>query len=699
MAELRAWAETHPGDPEAGAVIFHNPRRVGCHRCHPIDGTSPGVGPDLGSIGHKLERAALVTAILEPSRSITVGYGTTIVATTDGDVHQGILTRVTADWIELVDKDAKRIRIAAADVESRTDSAVSIMPDGLHSGLTAGEFADLVAYLASLQRSGGDADGVTTTVPVASLPATFEPAFGTLSFEHPTWVGPLPAREGSGLKARFVVLEQAGRAFVVEAKGDAWEKRLLFDRTATVRGIGATGLLGMAFHPRFVDNRRYFVKAQVRTDDGMETVVEERRFGAEAVDDASFTPRRVLTIPVVTPDHNGGCIAFGPEGALYIGAGDSGPQGDPQGHGQDLSTLLGKILRIDVDASDRPYAIPADNPFQDVAGARPEIWALGFREPWRFSFDPATGGLWVGDVGQDRHEEIAVVRAGENHGWNVFEGHADHAPAERRDGVRYVPPVFSYPRSLGASVTGGHVYRGSRAPRMEGRYVCGDFESRRVWALREAEGLLVDVVEIGRAPSRVVSFAEDADGELLVVGFDDGIVRRLGLGAIDPAPLVERVLAETSRTAPVPWRFTTTAPPTEWSRVDFDDASWATGPGGFGTAGTPGAVIRTDWRSRDIWLRRSFDLATDPTPGAEVRLVIHHDEDAEVFVNGVEAVRTERWTQSYVDLPIVASAAATLRRGRNVIAIHCRQNSGGQCIDAGLVERIRPTGVAPHHAE
>jgi len=162
---------------------------------------------------------------------------------------------------------------------------------------------------------------------------------------------------------------------------------------------------------------------------------------------------------------------------------------------------------------------------------------------------------------------------------------------------------------------------------------------------------------------------------------------------------VERDLAETSRSAPVPWRFTTTAPPAGWSDADFDDTSWATGPGGFGTAGTPGAVVRTDWRSRDIWLRRSFDLRTGILPGAEVRLVIHHDEDAEVFVNGVEAVRTERWTQSYVDLPVTEAAAATLRPGRNVIAIHCRQNGGGQYIDAGLVERAPASGGAPRGAE
>ncbi len=697
-AALRAWAETHAGDPQAGAAVFRDERRTNCHRCHAIDGTSPGVGPDLGSIGFKFDRAGLVTAVLEPSRSIAVGYGTTVVATTDGKVHQGILTRVTDDWIELIDKDAKPIRLDTATIESRTESPLSLMPDSLHVGLSPQEFTDLVAYLGSLERTADATapDGTTTHVAAASVTATFEPAFGDLSFEHPTWVGPIPgggteagddARAGA---ARFVVLEQSGRAFVVAARGGEWTKRLLFDRSDAVRVVGATGLLGMAFHPRFADDRRYFVKYQSATPDGMETVVEERRFTDGDVDDAAYQPRRVLTIPVVTPDHNGGCLLFGPDGMLFIGAGDSGPQGDPQGHGQDRSTLLGKILRIDVDrrGDGLPYGVPPDNPFRDTPGARPEIWATGFREPWRCSFDPATGSLWVGDVGQNRYEEVTLVRAGENHGWNVFEGHAPHASEHRRDGDRHVPPVFSYPRSLGASVTGGHVYRGSRAPRLQGRYVCGDFESRRIWALAETDGTLAEIVEIGRAPSRIVSFAEDVDGELLVVGYDDGVVRRLLLDRVDPAPVVERVIADNARSSPVPWRFTLEAPPEGWNAAGFDDSAWTPGPGGFGSAGTPGAIVRTDWRSGDIWLRRSFDLPAPIAPGAEIRLLIHHDEDAEVFVNGVEAARLERWTQSYVDLPIAAAAASTLRPGRNVIAIHCRQHGGGQYIDAGLVQRV-----------
>src|SRR5207247_1595723 len=157
--------------------------------------------------------------------------------------------------------------------------------------------------------------------------------------------------------------------------------------------------------------------------DQITTVLVEKQAAPDFRRDSGRPSRRLLTIPCVTQNHTGGCIAFGPDGFLYLGMGDTGPQQDPNGHGQNMQILLGKMLRIDVDRMEGglPYAIPADNPFRATPNVRPEIWALGFREPWRFSFDPVTGDLWVGDVGQDRVEEVAIVRRGENHGWNVYE--------------------------------------------------------------------------------------------------------------------------------------------------------------------------------------------------------------------------------------------------------------------------------------
>jgi glucose/arabinose dehydrogenase len=192
--------------------------------------------------------------------------------------------------------------------------------------------------------------------------------------------------------------------------------------------------------------------------------------------------------------------------------------------------LLGKILRIDVDHSsaDKPYAIPADNPFVGRSGFRPEIWAYGLREPWRFSFDSLTKDLWVGDVGQDRYEEVDVVKSGDNCGWNVYEGFEPFSNRYRREGETYVQPVFAYRRRYGPSVTGGYVYRGDPRLSYYGVYIFGDYESRRVFGLTQRNGALQRVRQIGVAPQRVVSFGCDSAGQLYVVGYE-GTLYRLDL--------------------------------------------------------------------------------------------------------------------------------------------------------------------------
>jgi len=374
--------------------------------------------------------------------------------------------------------------------------------------------------------------------------------------------------------------------------------------------------------------------------------------------------------------------------------GDTGPQGDPQGHGQDPSLLLGKLLRIDVDHTDGeiPYAIPADNPFRGQPGVRGEIWAVGFREPWRFSFDALTHDLWLGDVGQDRFEEVEIVRAGENHGWNVIEGFNPFSERYRRDAAVYVPPILSYSHRVGVSVTGGYVYRGQRALALSGWYVFGDFESRRIFALTQTNHAVDKIVEIGRAPTRAVSFTETRDGEIHLVGYDAGVIYRLGLEHVDPTPLESRSITETAERAAVPWRVSRQNPGDTWFRADFDDAAWRIAPAGFGAPNTPGAINRTEWRTSDIWLRREFILPENfaLATASSVALRIHHDEDAEVYLNGAEIGRFSRWTQGYIEVPLAPEAAQALRAGRNVLAVHCHQNNGGQYIDCGLVEYVRP---------
>ena len=235
----------------------------------------------------------------------------------------------------------------------------------------------------------------------------------------------------------------------------------------------------------------------------------------------------ILEVPQPYANHNGGQLAFGPRGYLYIGLGDGGAAGDPMGNGQDTSTLLGSILRIDVSQSttEQPYAIPPDNPFA-AGGGRGEIWAYGLRNPWRFSLDRETGELWTGDVGQNQWEEIDLIRKGGNYGWNTLEGNHCFAPRDDCDRDGKIPPVFEYPLDgQPCSVIGGYVYRGASIPWLTGAYVYGDFCSGKVYGLRHANGQVVEHKELASTGLRIMSFAQDNDGELYLLSQSDGIHR------------------------------------------------------------------------------------------------------------------------------------------------------------------------------
>jgi glucose/arabinose dehydrogenase len=326
----------------------------------------------------------------------------------------------------------------------------------------------------------------------------------------------------------FLVLHQSGVIWRVETS-DAGETRSVFvDLSREVFcQRGPNGLLDLAFHPECLKNRRYFLKHQVFEGGTVATVIVERRLSADLRSDAGTPGRRLIRIDSVAEDHSGGCLQFGPDGFLYFAMGDTGPHHDPNGHAQNPGLLLGKMLRIDVDREEAPraYAIPKDNPFRDTPGVPPEIWASGFRNPWRFSFDPATGDLWMADVGQDRVEEVALVKRGENHGWNVYEGFEPFSNQYRKAGRAFTPPVFAYGRKYGNSITGGHVYRGAKSSSFDGVYLCGDFTSRRIFGLTLQGGALKTVRQIGTVPQGLVSFARDEAGNLYVVGFEGTVYR------------------------------------------------------------------------------------------------------------------------------------------------------------------------------
>jgi putative heme-binding domain-containing protein len=688
----RDYALSHDGNAARGKELFMNEQKAACVKCHSTDGTSRLAGPDLFAIGDKFPKAEIVRSVLEPSASIAVGYGTTIVERKSAEEVQGVIKTASDAALEMMGADGKLVRIPTGDIRQQRTSALSLMPEGLQLAMSPAEFTDLIAYLESMRlptNGLASSSGMPEPIPRAAKSASFVPFFkDNIQLTRPVWFGKIP-----GARNAYLVLEHGGKCWLVEKGSERDSQSAFLDLTGEVRVGGATGLLGLAFHPNFVENRRYFLKYHIAENGKISTLIVERRFAKNQLADSGATQHQLLKVPATTQDHNGGCIEFGPDGYLYIGMGDTGPQRDPQGHGQDLKLLIGKILRVDVDHTEgeRLYAIPKDNPFVDRPEVRPEIWSYGFREPWRFTFDSVSKDLWVGDVGQDQYEEVALVKAGENHGWNVFEGFTPFSNRYRTEGANYIPPVLSYSHRQGVSVTGGYVYHGKRAPQMKGWYVFGDFQTRRLWALTHNNRKLTQAVEIGLCPTRLVAFAQESDGELCAVGYDLGIIYQLDLSKVDPKPLQIRILAETSEKAPVRWRYAE-QPADGWMRPDFDDSKWPEAPGGFGTRGTPAAVVRTEWRTDNIWLRREFSLGSDVLSGKTptLGLRIHHDEEVEVYLNGVEAVREPRWTSGYVELPLNSSAVAALRPGRNVLAIHCRQHTGGQYIDAGLIEYLAP---------
>jgi len=349
--------------------------------------------------------------------------------------------------------------------------------------------------------------------------AKTEIAFPNINFDHPLCMVWPP-----DTTSRVMVVEQAGTIRVV-SDPMAREAPLFLDIRDRVSSKGREeGLLCLAFHPQYDKNGQLFVwytAGNPRRD-----ILS--RFTCDSANPNKADPTsEVVLLSVDDPyaNHNGGATVFGPDGFLYQSLGDGGAGGDPLGSGQNLESLLGKILRIDVDHADPglPYAIPKDNPFVGKAGARGEIWAYGLRNVWRMSFDSATGDLWAGDVGQNAYEEIDLITKGGNYGWNIREG---AHPFKGGGNINAIEPIVEYPRTLGISVTGGYVYRGKANPALVGWYVYGDFQTGRIWALkRQANGETRNIELQGQGKLNISSFAENRAGELFITAFDKKIYR------------------------------------------------------------------------------------------------------------------------------------------------------------------------------
>lgn len=390
------------------------------------------------------------------------------------------------------------------------------------------DHGDLVAFrnikIRELPADGSVPDPVDGTLAVRAAPA----------FPNIEWTGWQPVNdEGKNVPLRPIILTHAGdgsnRLFVATQQGvlhvfnndpEVTTTKVALDiqdRVAYSDKMNEEGLLGLAFHPKFKDNGELFI--YYTTSKAPHTSIISR-FRRSAGDRDTFDPsseEEILRIEQPYWNHNGGTISFGPDGYLYIGLGDGGSGNDPHGNGQNLETLLGSILRIDVDHQDDglAYAVPKDNPFVGKKGARPEIYAYGIRNVWRIAFDPKTGDLWAADVGQNLWEEINIVVKGGNYGWNLREGTHPFGAVSSDDRTDLIDPIWEYDHQVGKSITGGLVYRGSKVPELAGKYLYADYVTGKVWALdydRAAKQVRGNyAIPTDKMP--VISFGEDQAGE------------------------------------------------------------------------------------------------------------------------------------------------------------------------------------------
>jgi glucose/arabinose dehydrogenase len=363
----------------------------------------------------------------------------------------------------------------------------------------------------------------TPLLPTFPPSIALEPAF--TGFQAPVYV--THAGEDTSGASRLFVVEKGGRIYLVE--NSAAQPTPFLDITDQVGSEGSEqGLLSVAFPPDFAASGLFYVDYTDRRGD---TVIARYRLLAGDSRQADLnSEQKILQIEQPAANHNGGQLQFGPDGYLYIGMGDGGRAGDPWGNAQNPDVLLGKMLRINVTGTET-YTVPGDNPFLGRSDARPELWALGVRNPWRFAFDRATGDLYIADVGQNQYEEVdfqsAASPGGENYGWNVMEASHCFEPPAGCDAAGLVAPVAEYEHTQGCSITGGYIYRGTRYPQMAGVYFFGDFCSGNIWGLRqEASGEWKMALLLNTGVS-ISSFGEDSAGEIYVVGYRDGIIYHL----------------------------------------------------------------------------------------------------------------------------------------------------------------------------
>jgi glucose/arabinose dehydrogenase len=382
---------------------------------------------------------------------------------------------------------------------------------------------------------------------------------------------------GDGTNRLFVV-EQRGRIRILDADRNLLPTDFLDLGATGLNRVNQTGnergLLGLAFHPNFTENGRFFVN-YTASDPAIsgDSIIAEYHVSPDP--NVAEPTETVILGPVSQPyqNHNGGHLAFGLDGYLYIGLGDGGSAGDPQGNGQNINTLLGKILRIDVDSNPPGYAIPPDNPFAGAIPGSDEIYAYGLRNPWRFSFDRQNGRLFCGDVGQDTYEEIDLIGKGDNLGWKIMEGFHCFSPSSGCDMTGLKLPIAEYDRGVGYSVTGGYVYRGGLYPDMFGLYFFADYGTGRIWTLQETTPGTWQRTQRVDTPVSISSFGEDESGEIYFTAYSSGEVYQLRdvPVALTPTPTPTRTATRTATPTKTP---SLTATPTPSPTQPLAVSNW-----------------------------------------------------------------------------------------------------------------------------
>jgi len=366
--------------------------------------------------------------------------------------------------------------------------------------------------------------------PKPPAPGTFELVQVASGFSHP-----LDVQQPDDNSGRLFVVEQGGHIEIIQSDGTRAAAPFLdvSGRSGFTTG-DEMGLLGLAFHPNYASNGHFYVNYTRNNGTQIQTIIAE--FTASAAN-ANFadpsTENILLTVDQPSPIHKGGSLAFGKDGFLYIGLGDGGPEDDPSGNGQNTNLLLGKMLRIDVDSGHSPglnYAIPPGNPFAN-GGGRAEIWLYGLRNPYRFSFESVSGDLLIGDVGQDKYEEVDRItpsQGGANLGWNTMEGSHCFNPPTGCPTAGLTMPIFEYDHTQGdKAIIGGRVYYGAKMPSLDGGYVFGDFISGRMWVLTANGSTLTRTFLLNVAPNDISAIGQDQLGELYVTRYSTGAVARI----------------------------------------------------------------------------------------------------------------------------------------------------------------------------